>query len=37
VVLLHRGAVVEAGPVAQLFGAPLTESARRFVSGRLLV
>jgi tungstate transport system ATP-binding protein len=37
VVLLHRGLVVESGPVRQLFENPLTEEARRFVAGQLLV
>jgi tungstate transport system ATP-binding protein len=37
VVLLHRGAVVEFGPAAQLFRNPLTEAARRFVAGQLLI
>ena len=37
VVLLHRGAIVEAGPVQQLFGNPLTVEARRFVAGQLLI
>jgi hypothetical protein len=29
--------VVEAGPVAQLFGNPHTDEARRFIAGQLLV
>jgi tungstate transport system ATP-binding protein len=37
VVLLHKGAVVEAGAASQLFGNPATEEARRFVAGQLLV
>ena len=37
VVLLHRGRVVESGPVQQLFHEPVTEEARRFVAGQLLV
>ena len=37
VLLLHRGRLVESGPVQQLFGNPVTEEARRFVGGQLLV
>lgn len=37
VVLLHRGAVAEAGPVAQVLGDPVTDIARRFISGQLLL
>lgn len=37
VVLLHRGSVVEAGPVAQVLGNPATEAGRRFMAGQLLV
>lgn len=37
VVLLHRGRIVESGPVGQLFGHPATEEARRFIAGQLLV
>lgn len=37
VVLLHRGRVVESGPVHQLFHEPLTDEARRFIAGQLLV
>lgn len=37
VVLLHRGRVVESGPVRQLFGNPVTDEARRFIAGQLLV
>ena len=37
VMLMHRGRVVEAGPVAQLFGNPHTDEARRFIAGQLLV
>jgi tungstate transport system ATP-binding protein len=37
VVLLHRGLVVEAGPVRQLFEHPVTDEARRFTAGQLLV
>jgi tungstate transport system ATP-binding protein len=37
VVLLHRGAVVEAGPAQALLSHPRTEEARRFIAGQLLV
>jgi tungstate transport system ATP-binding protein len=37
VVLLHRGRIVESGPVSQLFGHPATDEARRFIAGQLLV
>ncbi|HWL61712.1 MAG TPA: ATP-binding cassette domain-containing protein [Steroidobacteraceae bacterium] len=37
VVLLHRGRVVESGPVQQLFHEPVTDEARRFIAGQLLV
>jgi tungstate transport system ATP-binding protein len=37
VVLLHRGVVVESGPVQQLFGNPVTAAARAFTAGQLLV
>jgi len=37
VVLLHRGEVVETGPVGQLLGTPRTEVARRFITGQLLL
>jgi tungstate transport system ATP-binding protein len=37
VVLLHRGEVVESGPVARLFGSPATEAGRRFIAGQLLL
>lgn len=37
VVLLHRGAVVEAGPAQALLSHPQTEVARRFIAGQLLV
>lgn len=37
VLLLHRGRLVEAGPVRQLFESPVTDEARRFVAGQLLV
>ncbi|MEO6186336.1 MAG: ATP-binding cassette domain-containing protein [Steroidobacteraceae bacterium] len=37
VVLLHRGTVVESGPVQQLFEQPNTDLARRFIAGQLLL
>jgi tungstate transport system ATP-binding protein len=37
VVLLHRGEVVETGPAAQVLGSPVTEMARRFIAGQLLL
>jgi tungstate transport system ATP-binding protein len=37
VVLLHRGAVVESGPVRQVLENPHTELARKFVAGQLLL
>lgn len=37
VVLLHRGAVVEAGPAEQVLRTPQTGVARRFIAGQLLV
>jgi tungstate transport system ATP-binding protein len=37
IVLLHRGRVIEGGASAQFFEAPLTEEARKFIAGELLV
>jgi tungstate transport system ATP-binding protein len=37
VVLLHRGEVVESGPVAQVLANPRTDAARRFIAGQLLL
>ena len=37
VVLLHRGTVVESGPVRQLLENPATELARSFIAGQLLL
>lgn len=37
VVLLHRGRVVETGTAPDFFDAPVTDEARRFVAGELLV
>jgi tungstate transport system ATP-binding protein len=37
IVMLHRGSVVETGPVASFFSAPRTSEARTFLAGELLV
>jgi tungstate transport system ATP-binding protein len=37
VVLLHRGRLVEVGPVGPFFDAPRTGEARQFIAGELLV
>lgn len=37
VMLLHRGRIVETGAAPDFFDAPLTDEARRFVAGELLV
>jgi tungstate transport system ATP-binding protein len=37
VVLLHRGAIIEAAPASKFFTEPGTELARRFLAGDLLV
>ena len=37
IVLLHRGTIVESGPVSQVLGRPQTEAARRFVAGQLMI
>ena len=37
VVLMHRGEVVEAGPVSQVLGNPITGIARQFISGQLVL
>ena len=37
VVLLHRGRVVETAAAADFFESPLTDEARRFIAGELLV
>ena len=37
VALLHRGRLIEHGPAGDLFGAPRTDEARRFIAGELLV
>jgi len=37
VVLMHRGRVIENAPADKFFGAPRTETARKFIAGELLV
>jgi tungstate transport system ATP-binding protein len=37
IVLMHRGRVIECGPVAEFFENPKTQEARRFIAGDLLV
>jgi len=37
IVLLHRGRIVESGPVETFFAQPRTQEARRFIAGELLV
>jgi tungstate transport system ATP-binding protein len=37
IVLLHRGRVIESGAATQFFEAPLTEEAKKFIAGELLV
>ena len=37
VVLLHRGRMVETGPVDLFFAAPTTREAKRFIAGELLI
>jgi tungstate transport system ATP-binding protein len=37
IVLLHRGRLVEAGPVAEFLTNPRTEEAKKFIAGELLV
>ena len=37
IVMLHRGRVIETGPAASLFQTPLTDEARTFLAGGLLV
>jgi tungstate transport system ATP-binding protein len=37
IVLLHRGRVVETGPVHDFFAHPRTQEARTFIAGELLV
>jgi tungstate transport system ATP-binding protein len=37
VILLHRGRVVEAAAASRFFDAPVTDEARKFIAGELLV
>lgn len=37
VVILHRGRVIESGPVADVFAAPRSPQARQFIDGELLI
>jgi tungstate transport system ATP-binding protein len=37
VVLLHRGRLIEQGPVQDFFGNPRSEETRKFIAGELLV
>ena len=37
IVLLHRGRLVETGPVNEFFARPRTQEARKFIAGELLV
>ena len=37
IVMLHRGRVIETGPAASFFQTPLTDEARTFLAGGLLV
>jgi tungstate transport system ATP-binding protein len=37
IVLMHRGRVLESTPVAEFFGSPKSQEARRFIAGDLLV
>lgn len=37
IVLLHRGRLVETGPVADFFASPRTHEAKKFIAGELLV
>ena len=37
IVLLHRGRLIETGPVDEFFARPRTEEARKFIAGELLV
>jgi tungstate transport system ATP-binding protein len=36
-VLLHRGRIVESGPVSEFLASPRTDAAKRFIAGDLLV
>jgi tungstate transport system ATP-binding protein len=37
IVLLHRGRVIESGPVSAFFAAPRTNEGQKFIAGELLV
>jgi tungstate transport system ATP-binding protein len=37
IVLMHRGTVIESGPVAAVLEQPRSDEARRFIAGQLLV
>jgi tungstate transport system ATP-binding protein len=37
IVLLHRGRLIETGPVSEFFAKPRTQEARKFIAGELLV
>jgi len=37
IVLLHRGRLIENGPVSEFFANPRTQEARKFIAGELLV
>jgi tungstate transport system ATP-binding protein len=37
VVLLHRGRIVETGPVDAFFASPTTQEAKQFIAGELLI
>jgi tungstate transport system ATP-binding protein len=37
IVLLHRGSVVESGPVGRFFAGPASDFGRRFIAGELLI
>jgi tungstate transport system ATP-binding protein len=37
VVLLHNGQVVEVGPAPQMLEKPVTDVAKRFIAGQLLL
>jgi tungstate transport system ATP-binding protein len=37
IILLHRGAIVESRPADEFFADPVTDAARRFIAGELLL
>jgi tungstate transport system ATP-binding protein len=37
VVLLHRGRLIENGPVSEFFVSPRSDEAKKFIAGELLV